>query len=117
MVFSSLIFNADVHCQGGEVCALNRLLKEQHGILQQRCRCPRANLNLSGRNQGITNGGRAGRFLTSSHTRCRSRRSCDRTKTPPRRFMMARSRCHSLIRRLAVNGVTFAAFANSSFVI
>ncbi len=68
----------DVHGQGGEVCALNRLLKEQLGIRDRRCRCPKATLNLSERNQGITNGGHTGRFLTSSHTRCRSRRSCDR---------------------------------------
>ena len=44
-------------------------------------------------------------------------RSGERSSTLPRRFTRARLRCHALIRRLAVNGVTFAAFANSSLVI
>ena len=44
-------------------------------------------------------------------------RSGDRSRTLPRRFTKARSRCHWLIRRLAVKGVTFAALGNASFVI
>lgn len=48
---------------------------------------------------------------------CKNSRSGDRSKTLPRHFTNARSRCHLLIRRLAVNAVMFAALANSSFVI
>ena len=40
-----------------------------------------------------------------------------RSRTLPRRLTKAGSRCHLLIRRLTVKGVTFTALANSSFVI
>ena len=43
--------------------------------------------------------------------------SGDWSRILPRRFTRARVRCHSLVRRLAVKTVMFAASANSSLVI
>ncbi len=66
--------------------------------------------------QKATAEGKGDLFKLRDYTVRKNSRSDDRSSSLPRRFTRAPLRCHSLIKRLVVKDVTFAAFANSSFV-
>src|SRR5690348_1397335 len=81
-------------------------------------RCSRTSLNLLNSNKGGRNQKIEGeeQMVLGGQIVWRRRRSGERNRTFPRCFRTAPLSCHLLNNRLAVNGVTLAAPANSSFV-
>ena len=75
-------------------------------------RCLRASLDLLPSNHERLDA----KVAEGAQSSCSRSRSGWRSRTLPRLFTTIPERCQSLNRRLAVNGVTFAAFAKSSLL-
>lgn len=110
------VFGKKLLSQGTSVSSQptkNRPPAEKHDTCCEPCRCSAASPCLPGSNDGRSQNRRGGPV---GQTSLSNSRSGERSKTFPRLFTTIPDRCHPLKRRLAVNVVTFAAFAKSSLL-